>query len=118
MWEALRDVISGKVYLPASVVGPPTVSIPSGTNGGGIRPVSDPVVLGLTPREFEVLAGAVLGKSNKAIAHQLNISEQTVKNHNRSIFLKLGVARRTELLVKMYEKGVVFGKPEIGNQDF
>jgi DNA-binding CsgD family transcriptional regulator len=77
--------------------------------------VSDPASLGLTPREFEVLGWLVQGKCNKEIARKLGIEEQTVKNHLRPIFQKFGVVRRAELLVKVFEKGIVFGGPGIGN---
>lgn len=113
--EALRDVLSGRVYLPTSVVGPQAVSLSVATTDVGIRPVSDPASLGLTPREFEVLGWLVQGLCNKEIARKLGIEEQTVKNHLRPIFQKFGVARRTELLVKVFEMGIVFGRPEIGN---
>ncbi|MGZ4992045.1 MAG: LuxR C-terminal-related transcriptional regulator [Methylobacter sp.] len=113
--EALRDVLSGRVYLPPSVVGPQAVGLSEETGSAGIRPVSDPADLGLTPREFEVLGWLVQGLCNKEIARKLGIEEQTVKNHLRPIFQKFAVARRTELLVKVFEKGIVFGRPEIGN---
>jgi DNA-binding CsgD family transcriptional regulator len=71
--------------------------------------------VGLTPREFEVLGWLVQGKSNKEIARNLGIEEQTVKNHLRPIFQKFGVARRAELLVRVFELGMVFGRPSIGN---
>lgn len=112
--EALRDVLSGRVYLPPSVVGP-QADLSGAAIGAGIRPVSDPVSLGLTPREFEVLGWLVLGLCNKEIARKLGIEEQTVKNHLRPVFQKFGVARRTELLVKVFELGIVFGRPEVGN---
>lgn len=110
--EALRDVLSGRVYLPASVMWP---QLERDTFGVGIRPVSNPADLGLTRREFEVLSLLVQGKCNKEIARKLSIEEQTVKNHIRTIFLKFGVARRTELLIKVFEKGLVFGRPGVGN---
>ncbi|MDD1622212.1 MAG: response regulator transcription factor [Methylococcaceae bacterium] len=116
--EALRDVLSGKVYLPASAVGaqaPREHGLPGAMTSDGMRPVSDPASLGLTPREFEVLAWLVQGKCNKEIARKLGIEEQTVKNHLRPIFKKFGVARRAELLLKVFEKGIVFGAPDIGN---
>ncbi|MEQ1530299.1 MAG: response regulator transcription factor [Methylococcales bacterium] len=116
--EALRDVLSGRVYLPASVVGRQVLHESDPLDDAGVmgmRPVSDPAGLGLTPREFEVLGWLVQGKCNKEIARQLVIEEQTVKNHLRPIFQKFGVARRAELLVKVFEKGIVFGKPEVGN---
>lgn len=116
--EALRDVLSGRVYLPVSVVGSQTVreiDLSGATVGVGIRPVSDPASLGLTPREFEVLGWLVQGMCNKEIARKLGIEEQTVKNHLRPIFQKFAVVRRTELLVKVFEQGIVFGRPEVGN---
>lgn len=112
--EALRDVLSGRVYLPPSVVGP-QAGLSGVTIDFGIRPVSDPARLGLTPREFEVLGWLVQGLCNKEIARKLGIEEQTVKNHLRPIFQKFAVARRTELLVKVFEQGIVFGRPEVGN---
>lgn len=112
--EALRDVLSGRVYLPASVVGPQPVQ-ESTPIIAGIKPVSDPASLGLTPREFEVLGWLVQGMCNKEIARKLGIEEQTVKNHLRPVFQKFAVVRRTELLVKVFEMGIVFGRPEVGN---
>ncbi|MGZ5075959.1 MAG: response regulator [Methylobacter sp.] len=112
--EALRDVLSGKVYLPVSVVGPLAVRELDSTTAG-LKPVTNPGSLGLTPREFEVLSWLVRGLCNKEIARKLGIEEQTVKNHLRPIFQKFAVVRRTELLVKVFEKGIVFGRPEVGN---
>lgn len=113
--EALRDVLSGKVYLPASVVGPQHDFKHGMSTNIGIKPVSNPASLGLTPREFEVLSWLVQGKCNKEIARKLNIEEQTVKNYLRPIFQKFAVTKRTELMVKVYEKGIVFGRPGVGN---
>jgi Response regulator containing a CheY-like receiver domain and an HTH DNA-binding domain len=116
--EALQDVLSGRVYLPPSVVGPQIVrekEMSGATTADGARPVTNPASLGLTPREFEVLGWLVQGLCNKEIARKLGIEEQTIKNHLRPIFQKFGVARRTELLVKAFEQGIVFGKPEVGN---
>lgn len=110
--DALRDVLSGKVYLPASAV----ATRPTAAAGSqAMRAVADPAGLGLTRREFEVLSCLVQGKSNKQIARQLGIEEQTVRNHLRPVFIKFGVAKRAELLVKVFELGIVFGRPEIGN---
>ncbi len=117
--EALRDVLSGHPYLPASAIGIGTVKTKDSNAQAGIsasfRPVSNPQDLGLTPREFEVLRWLVQGKCNKEIARRLEIEEQTVKNHLRPIFQKFGVARRAELVVKAYERGIVFGMPEVGS---
>jgi DNA-binding NarL/FixJ family response regulator len=62
---------------------------------------------GLTPREMEVLRAAVSGLSNKDIAKQFAISEQTVKHHITSIFDKLGVYNRLELTLFAFHHGLV-----------
>jgi two-component system nitrate/nitrite response regulator NarL len=55
---------------------------------------------GLTPRELEIVSAIVRGSSNRTIATQFAISEQTVKNHLSSIFDKMGVSNRLELALK------------------
>lgn len=52
--------------------------------------------LALTEREREVLRGLAIGRTNKEIAHSLNIALTTVKSHVRSILDKLGVDSRTQ----------------------
>ena len=66
-----------------------------------------PKNFGLTPREMEVLNAAVSGCSNKEIATQFTISEQTVKHHITSIFDKLGVYNRLELTLFAFHHGLV-----------
>ncbi len=52
---------------------------------------------GLTPRELEVVGCIVEGCSNRDIARQFTISEETVKRHLSNIFDKTGVSTRLEL---------------------
>jgi DNA-binding NarL/FixJ family response regulator len=52
---------------------------------------------GLTPREMEIVSAIVAGLSNKDMARQFAISEQTVKHHLTRIYSKLGVSNRLEL---------------------
>ncbi|MDQ2835520.1 MAG: response regulator transcription factor [Acidobacteriota bacterium] len=52
---------------------------------------------GLTPREIEVVTCIVEGCSNKDVAKQFTISEETVKRHLSNIFDKTGVSTRLEL---------------------
>lgn len=49
----------------------------------------------LPPREREVLVRLARGLSNKQIAHELGITERTVKVHVGSVFRRIGVADRT-----------------------
>jgi DNA-binding CsgD family transcriptional regulator len=50
----------------------------------------------LTEREREVLALLVNGKTNKEIASEMFVTDQTVKSHVSSILIKLGVDNRTQ----------------------
>jgi len=59
------------------------------------------VCLGLTPRQRDVLALLVQGKSNKGICRVLNLAEPTVKNHVTAILKSLGVSNRIEAVIKV-----------------
>lgn len=52
--------------------------------------------LGITPRELEILGLIAAGLSNREIADQLFVSENTVKTHSSRLFDKLGARRRTQ----------------------
>jgi DNA-binding CsgD family transcriptional regulator len=52
---------------------------------------------GLTRRESEVLSWVLRGRSNRQIANALRISEYTVQDHLKAIYLKTGVCSRAEL---------------------
>jgi ATP/maltotriose-dependent transcriptional regulator MalT len=58
---------------------------------------------GLTDREVEVLRLVATGRSNRAIAEDLTISEHTVARHVQNIFAKLGVGSRTAAAAFAYE---------------
>lgn len=58
---------------------------------------------GLTPREREVLALLATGRTNRAIADALTISERTVARHVANIFAKLGLTSRSAATAYAYE---------------
>ena len=51
-----------------------------------------------TPRETEIIQALLAAQSNKAIAAQLGISEQSVKNRLTQLYRKLGIHSRLELM--------------------
>ncbi len=61
----------------------------------------------LTAREFDVLVELARGATNGEIADTLFIAENTVKNHVRSILLKLPARSRTEAVVRAHQRGLL-----------
>jgi DNA-binding NarL/FixJ family response regulator len=71
----------------------------------GIPPVA--AASGLTAREVEVLSSIATGKTNRAIADDLFISEKTVARHVSNIFTKLGLSSRSAATAYAYEHDLV-----------
>jgi len=65
------------------------------------NPVSNPRPVSLTPREEQIAQAIAAGRSNRDIAAQLGITEQTVKNHLTNIFGKVGVENRLQLALAL-----------------
>ncbi|MDD4880172.1 MAG: response regulator transcription factor [Gallionellaceae bacterium] len=97
--SALRLMLAGGVYIP------PTMLDNQPGNG-------QTVVLGtgqqesLTRRQVEVLRELAKGLKNKQIAHNLNVTEGTVKIHLATIFRALNVNSRTEALLLAQKMGL------------
>jgi DNA-binding NarL/FixJ family response regulator len=90
--ETVRSVLEGEVIqAPRRDGDVGTVDAP---NGGRLRPVDT-----LTPREKTIISCLSQGWRNRDIADHLTITEQTVKNHLRSIYDKVGVSDRLELVL-------------------
>ena len=62
---------------------------------------------GLTGREIEVLRQLATGKTNRAIAAELVISEKTVARHVANIFTKVGLSSRAGATAYAYEHGLI-----------
>jgi DNA-binding CsgD family transcriptional regulator len=62
---------------------------------------------GLSPREREVLALLATGKTNRAIAAELFLSEKTIARHVSNIFAKLGLSSRAEATAYAYTHGLL-----------
>jgi DNA-binding NarL/FixJ family response regulator len=71
------------------------------------RTVTTPRAGGLSRRELQVLRLVAGGKTNRAIAAELFISERTVERHISNIFTKLGISSRTAAAAYAYEHRLV-----------
>ena len=70
-------------------------------------PAAQPLMESLSPRELKVLQLIAQGLSNEEIGKQLYLALDTVKGHNRRIFDKLQVQRRTEAVARARELGLL-----------
>ena len=61
----------------------------------------------VTARERDILVMISQGSSNKRIARDLKISPETVKSHNKRIFMKLGASTRTEAVCRAGSMGLL-----------
>jgi len=78
------------------------------TEPGHAPPVSpQPLIEPLSERELEILALIAEGLSNREISERLFLALSTVKGHNRNIFDKLLVKRRTEAVARARELGLI-----------
>lgn len=94
---AIRTVAAGGSYFAPAVA----ARLAGSVHRGGAASER------LTPRELAVLRRLATGAPNKEIAAALNISENTVESHLRSIYGKLEVRSRTEALRRATEWGIL-----------
>jgi DNA-binding NarL/FixJ family response regulator len=105
--SAIRLVLAGGTYVPPEALGA-VDDAPRAAAAAPPRPATgpaSPAQIGLTPRQVDVLALMMQGKSNKAICRELDIAEQTVKTYVTAIFRALSVVNRTEVVIAANERG-------------
>ena len=66
----------------------------------------------LSEREVRVLSLIAAGNSNKEVAAQLSISEETAKTHVRNILAKLGAQDRTHAVTLALQRGIIHLSPK------
>jgi DNA-binding NarL/FixJ family response regulator len=99
--EAIRAVLSGKVYLSPSIQGEVLEAFMRGAGE------SEKATEALTPRQREILQLVAEGKTMKEIASQLNISTRTVESHKYDMMEKLGLKTTAELIQFAIKRGIV-----------
>ena len=90
MIQAVRIVLAGGIYVPPQAVG---IGAPAPAAPDSVRHLK------LTDRQTQVLGLLAQGKSNKAIASALSISEPTVKAHVTEVLRVLKVTNRAEAAI-------------------
>ncbi len=95
--KSIRKVYAGEVWIDNPILSqaleslltrPQAPSVPAETRD-----------MKLSGREMEVVRCVAMGLRNKEVADKLGVSEATVKNHLTSIYTKLGVGDRLELIL-------------------
>ena len=89
--RALRRVLAGQVFLPQPFL--------SAAPSSGHRQ-------GLSPRQLDVLRALSRGLPTKSIARELQISDNTVKEHLTGLYQALRVRNRTEAVVEAARLGL------------
>ena len=107
IWLGLRITRSRETIRETVVVR----EVPVPAEASALQPFAPNTVqqqtLGITARELETLTLIARGFSNREIATQLFVSENTVKTHCARAFDKLGAVRRTQAVQRGKELGLL-----------
>ncbi|HXA35642.1 MAG TPA: response regulator transcription factor [Steroidobacteraceae bacterium] len=101
MIAALQFVLAGGIYLPPNLLHEDD-EIENGSAAGTVTAA----FARLSPRQQEVARLLLQGKSNKAIARRLDLSEGTVKAHVSAIFQIIGAKSRVEAVIIAAKSGI------------
>ena len=101
--SAIRAVSAGKAYFSPAVS---RLLVEDYVRQMQQRSVEDSYEL-LTPREREILQLLAEGKTNKDVAHVLNLSLHTVDTHRSNLLQKLNLHNASELILYAVRKGII-----------
>lgn len=109
VFEAVEEVMAGNVYYGDGVSLTKATTHKSSLNGNHTYVVDDQFIrkYSLTKREIEILQLITQALSNKEIAKELYISDQTVSVHRKNIMRKLGVSNTAGLIKVAYDNSLV-----------
>jgi two-component system nitrate/nitrite response regulator NarL len=103
--EKFLELLTGLEHGEAAMTRQTTAQLIKGL--GRSRHPQEEIQNQLTPRELELLHWVADGLSNRAIAQELSISENTVKYHMKNIFQKLDAQNRTEAVTHALRMGLL-----------
>ena len=93
LFTAITKVLAGDRYIPSALL---TAQGDGGRGNSDLQASADNVTQLLTERQLEILALISKGLSNKLIARELFLSENTVKVHVSAILRALSLSNRTQ----------------------
>ena len=93
LFTAITKVLAGDRYIPSALL---TAQGDDGRGNSDLQASADNVTQLLTERQLEILALISKGLSNKLIARELFLSENTVKVHVSAILRALSLSNRTQ----------------------
>jgi DNA-binding NarL/FixJ family response regulator len=102
--KAIKKVHAGEVWIDRSMMSSVLSDVRSERHEEADPEAAK--IASLTPREREVIALVSEGLKNKLIGERLFISETTVTHHLSSIFSKLDVSDRLELIIYAFRHGL------------
>lgn len=102
---AIQKVHAGEAWLDRFTIASVLTEMSRGSNRNTGTPDAEGIAT-LTNREREVITLVATGLRNKQIAERLFISEITVRHHLTSVFAKLAVSDRFELMIYAYRHGL------------
>lgn len=114
MLTAIELVLAGGVYLPQQLA-QPSADLPDAGDRASTVASANAIaarVRRLTDRQLDVLRYICLGKSNRAIADELQISLHTVKNHVAGVLKALEVKNRTAAAIAAEQMGICTKKEQ------
>ncbi len=103
--RAIQKVHAGEAWLDPTLTARLLTGMAPGRGAKQVDPETVKIAA-LTDREREVIALICEGLQNKTIGQRLFISETTVRHHLTSIFSKLGLENRLELVIYAYRHGL------------
>ncbi|MEA2671100.1 MAG: hypothetical protein QOG45_1320 [Chloroflexota bacterium] len=101
--DAVRTVAAGKPYLQGSIIRRLFGAVPLETEQSEETIIATP----LTPREVDILRLMATSHTNREIATQLFVSEETVRTHVKHILRKLAQPDRTQAVIAAVRAGLL-----------
>ncbi len=105
LMKAIEKVFAGEMWYDRTKLGSVFTDILKSSKHKDVTSDEAKIAL-LTDREREVIGLIALGMKNKVMGEKLFISETTVRHHLTSVFAKLGISSRLELIIYAFQNGL------------